>query len=291
MRTAVVTVTHGRHDHLRRQEELLYALSRRPDQRIVVAMNDPEIARIVRPDTVVVELNRAPARPGLPLAAARNTGAAAAIDAGAELLIFLDVDCLPGDQLVHFYERAASIDPDVDALYAGPVAYLPPPPPEGYDLGRLDDHDFHRARPAPAPGERHRGGDHRLFWSLSFATTAAVWSKIGGFDEQYQGYGAEDTDFAMLAQQAGVELTWVGGASAIHQWHPTASPPVHHLDDILRNGALFATRWGWWPMEGWLEQFEAQALIRSDGAGGWLRVDGHSSPDASGATSREKQSA
>jgi hypothetical protein len=116
---------------------------------------------------------------------------------------------------------------------------------------------------------------------------AEGWSKIGGFDEQYQGYGAEDTDFAMLAQQAGVELTWVGGASAFHQWHPTASPPVRHLDDILRNGALFATRWGWWPMESWLEQFEAQALIRSDGAGGWLEVDGHSSPAASGASSRE----
>ncbi len=58
MRTAVVTVSHGRHDHLRRQEQLLYAMSRRPDQRIVVAMNDPELARIVRPETVVVELNR-----------------------------------------------------------------------------------------------------------------------------------------------------------------------------------------------------------------------------------------
>jgi len=171
------------------------------------------------------------------------------------------------------------------------VAYLPPPPPEGYDLDRLGDHDFHHARPAPAPGQWHRGGDHRLFWSLSFATTAAVWSRIGGFCEQYQGYGAEDTDFAMMAQQAGVELTWVGGASAFHQWHPTASPPVHHLDDILRNGALFASRWGWWPMEGWLKQFAARDLIRPDGDAGWVRVDGESSPAASGASSREKQSA
>ena len=291
MRTAVITVSHGRHDHLERQEQLLYAMNRRPDQRLVVAMNDPELARIVRPETVVIEHNHAPFRRGLPLAAARNTGAAAAIHAGAELLIFLDVDCLPGDQLVHFYERAAAIDPAVDALYAGPVAYLPPPPPEGYDLGRLGDHDFHHARPAPAPGRWVRGGDHRLFWSLSFATTTAVWCRIGGFCERYQGYGAEDTDFAMLARQAGVELTWVGGAAAFHQWHPTSSPPVHHLDDILRNGALFASRWGWWPMEGWLKQFEARDLIRSDGDGGWVRVEGDYSPAASGASSREKKSA
>ncbi len=72
---------------------------------------------------------------------------------------------------------------------------------------------------------------------------------------------------------------------------PDLLAPGHHLDDILRNGALFASRWGWWPMEGWLEQFEALDLIRSDGDGGWVRVDGEYSPAASGASSREKKSA
>ena len=44
-------------------------------------------------------------------------------------------------------------------------------------------------------------------------------------------------------------------------------PPTRHLDDILRNGALFAERWGWWPMGGWLDGFEQLGLIERDGEG------------------------
>ncbi|MCW2811002.1 MAG: glycosyltransferase family 2 protein, partial [Friedmanniella sp.] len=121
-------------------------------------------------------------------------------------------------------------------------------------------------RPVPAPGQLTTGGDHRLFWSLSFATTAATWRRVGGFAEAYEGYGAEDTDFGCRARTAGVPLTWVGGAEAFHQWHPGESPPQNHLDDILRNGAIFARRWGWWPMEGWLAAFVERGLIRWDDA-------------------------
>ncbi|MEV8529436.1 DUF6381 family protein [Streptomyces sp. NPDC052000] len=81
-----------------------------------------------------------------------------------------------------------------------------------------------------------RHGDPRLFWSLSFALTAATWERVGGLCEDYTGYGAEDTDFAARATSRGVGLWWVGGAPAYHQYHPTHSPPVQHLDDILRDG-------------------------------------------------------
>ena len=39
--------------------------------------------------------------------AARNLGAQTAIDGGAELLIFLDVDCIPAPNMVGTYRRAA----------------------------------------------------------------------------------------------------------------------------------------------------------------------------------------
>ena len=59
-------------------------------------MDDPVLVEQLLADAEDLR-DRDPRRPpaGLPLAAARNVGAAAALTLGAELMIFLDVDCLP----------------------------------------------------------------------------------------------------------------------------------------------------------------------------------------------------
>jgi len=62
-----------------------------------------------------------------------------------------------------------------------------------------------------------------------------------------------NTVYNALSMHGCLGLGWVGGARAYHQHHPVSSPPVEHLDDILRNGRLFHERWGEWPMTGWLE--------------------------------------
>lgn len=279
MRTALITIAHGRHDHLRRQQQMI-GLSRSPiDDRVLVAIGDPDLAEVaaVHPvgchDATIVDVQADPA--GLPLAAARNAGAVAALRRGAELLIFLDVDCLPDPAMVGSYRQAAHHAELAGSLLCGPVAYLPQPPVGGYDLHRLREHPPHPARPTPKPGSWQVDGDPRLFWSLSFAVTARTWERVGGFEESYLGYGAEDTDFAFTARRNEVGLTWVGDALAFHQWHPTVTPPTHHLDDILRNGALFAHRWGRWPMEGWLSGFASQGLIEWDEtAQTWRRCAG-----------------
>ena len=167
----------------------------------------------------------------LPLARARNAGAQRALARGAERLVFLDVDCIPSRTLLERYVEVA-VD---DAVSCGTVGYLPPDPPEDSPRPRS------RTRPGRSPRDDEviRGGDHRLFWSLSFAITATAWRRVGGFSESYSGYGGEDTDFGQRARAAGLDLHWVGGADAYHQHHPVSDPPVEHLDDILRNGALF----------------------------------------------------
>lgn len=233
MRIALITIAQGRHVHLRRQQHMIGQSEHPIDTRVLVAIEDPAIGDVVADHPVdgvtstVVDMQCDPA--GLPLAAARN--------------------------------RHGDV---ANSLLCGPVAYLPPPPAGGYDIRRLRDYPPHPTRRTPDPGSWQVGGDPRLFWSLSFAVTAWTWEQVGGFDEGYLGYGAEDTDFAFTARKTGVGLTWVGGALAFHQWHPTITPPTHHLDDILRNGTLFARRWGRWPMEGWLSAFAAQGLIEWD---------------------------
>jgi len=268
MRTAVITLVAGRHPHLALQQRGLADGTRHPDHYIVVALDDPAVAEVVRDRSPAADLTMVPLAAGrLPLATARNIGARRALADDAELLVFLDVDCVPGPTLLDRYTETAGIAETAGdrALLCGTVAYLPPPPPKGYELDDLPElAPPHPGRPRPADGEILRGGDHRLFWSLSFALTADTWRHTGGFCEGYTGYGGEDTDFARTAAARGVNLWWVGGAPAYHQHHPVSHPPVEHLDDILRNGALFHQRWGTWPMENWLRDFARLGLIRHD---------------------------
>jgi GT2 family glycosyltransferase len=263
-RVAVVTVAHGRHAHLRLQSAGLRRSAVRPDLRVVVAMDDPGIATAAGPGATVIACDSGAAGgSGLPLAHARNAGAEYALRRGADVLIFLDVDCIPGEALVERYAQVCADGLPGAALFSGPVTYLPPPPAGGYRLDGLDAMTRpHPARPAPAAGELVVADDHDLFWSLSFAVSAPTWRLLGGFCEEYTGYGGEDTDFGAVARGRGVPLVWVGGAHAYHQHHPVSDPPIEHLHDIVANARIFHRRWNRWPMTGWLDAFERAGLIR-----------------------------
>ena len=272
MRISLVTIVHGRHEHLHQQLAGITRAGRGPDEHVIVAMGDPTVRTLVAgsaPNAQVLDVDVG-ASGELPLAAARNAGAAAAIASGTDLLVFLDVDCIPGPELFSWYLRAA-IDPaHSDAILCGPVSYLPARPESGYDLARLrSTASPHPGRPAPAPGQVLLARDRRLFWSLSFAVTVTTWARIGGFHTGYLGYGGEDTDFAEQAQAAGVGLRWVGGADTYHQHHPVSTPPTEHLHAIVRNARVFHERWGWWPMGGWLDAFAERGLVDHDAVDGW----------------------
>jgi N-acetylglucosaminyl-diphospho-decaprenol L-rhamnosyltransferase len=267
--TAIVTLaSHARIEHLRRQEEWIAAVA--PDAVRVVVQLDAEPDPVFGPGALHVP----PGADGFRLAAGRNRGAAEALARGADLLVFLDVDCLPHPEMLPTYEAAARRETaGRSELLCGPVTYLPegviPASPANASAHLAP----HAARPAPDAGvvQPATPADWDLFWSLSFACTAETWTGIGGFDERYEGYGGEDTDFAWRAREAGSNLHWVGGAHALHQYHATSKPPWQHLDDILRNGRLFASTWGRWPMLGWIEAFaDAGAVEQVDGD--WRRV-------------------
>jgi hypothetical protein len=262
-RLAVVTVVHGRHEHLQRQQRLISSGNRAPEEWVVVAMADPGLRSWQPASGVVPSVVTLDAEPAcLPLAAARNLGAARALGRDADVLVFLDVDCLPGLSALSAYASAARLDSAT--IWSGPVTYLAPGlADETLTTPWLVD-DPHPGRPAPAPGELITGAAPELFWSLSFGLSAAAWERSGGFHEGYVGYGAEDTDFAFQAVARGLKLGWVGSARAYHQYHATQDPPVQHLTSILRNARLFHQRWGSWPMEGWLSAFEELGLVERD---------------------------
>jgi N-acetylglucosaminyl-diphospho-decaprenol L-rhamnosyltransferase len=275
--TAVLTIVHGRHDHLRGQLVGLRASTSAPRWHVVAAMDDPGVRDVVADfsdgptRTVVVDVPLA-ADGELPLARARNTAAATAAGLGADVLVLFDVDCVPAAGTVAAYERAVTgVEGGFPHLFCGAVSYLP----AGIAVRTADDvlelpgrARPHPARPAPAAGEVVAAQESQwwLFWSLSFATTVRDWERFGGFCEEFRGYGGEDTDVAATVRAAGGTLSWVGGAEAFHQHHPTQDPPVQHVDAILRNAAVFHRRWGWFPMQGWLEEFRRTGLVTYDAA-------------------------
>jgi GT2 family glycosyltransferase len=277
-RLAVITLVRGRHAHLAEQVRGLRGQTRAPDSYVVVAVDDPAAHDVVRcaPLEACDLLTPAtPLRDGrMPLSTARNLGAATAVDAGAEHLVFLDVDCVPGPTLV---QRYAEVMGDASrgespVVWCGDVAYEPPPAPPGTnDPDRRPRH--HPARPPLAAGQVRTVDDLSLFWSLSFAVTARHFTVIGGFDEDYLGYGGEDTDFGQRLGRSGGALRFVGGAGTVHQYHPTATPPVQHVADIVANANTFAAKWGWWPMESWLEQFRDLGLVTRRPDGSWARSE------------------
>jgi GT2 family glycosyltransferase len=205
----------------------------------------------------------------LPLARARNALAAAA---AGEVLVFLDVDCVPAPSLLGAYAAALAAD---DALALGETRYLP----KGFVASGVDTAVLRRAaRPHPeraclfpAPGEVRRDARHDLFWSLNFAVRRATFAeRIGGFDESYRGYGIEDTDFARRAARADVRLAWIGGALAFHQHHEPTRLRPEGVPTLIANARRYRERWGEWPARGWLEELAAAGLLEWDEGAGRL---------------------
>jgi GT2 family glycosyltransferase len=254
MSISVLTLVRNRADHLAQLIEGLRRSDCRPDELIIVDMNsEPAVA--VRDLPFVSRIIRLPSKV-LQLAAARNAAAAAAT---GDQLLFLDVDCIAMRGLVA--TMTANLI-EHDALICAEVRYLGPADAradwEEADL--LKHSGGHPARRFPAAGVREIDNPG-LFWSLVFGIRRARFDALGGFDERFQGYGAEDTDFGFRARDAQLPVLFMGGPGAFHQHHASFDPPLQHFQDIVRNAQLFHEKWGIWPMEGWLGAFAKRGLV------------------------------
>lgn len=279
---SVLVITGGRDAHLARLIAGLERSARRPDQVVVVFMGQPDGA--VPPTDLPVTVGHVPADGGLPLAAARNRAAELAT---GEVLVFLDVDCIPAADTVGTLAAEVSTWMPVDSgtVVMGTPRYLRPgwvealaeagvaadpggpgrAPTDG-ELRRLSVPHHGRAHLEPGPSE-----EWHLVWTLVMAVVPEDLSRIGGFDEGFTGYGAEDTDLAFRARDAGCTLR-ISPAEVFHQHHGVMRPPLNHLEDILVNARRFRERYEVWPMDGWLRSFAELGLIRWDPEGETLEL-------------------
>ncbi len=254
---SVLTLARGRAEHLR---NVILGLARQttPPVELVIGVMQHDLYDDLPETGFPIRQIRVIARE-LPLARARNAVAAAAT---GEILIFLDVDCIPHPDLVADYAAQTRRG---DGLTMGELLYLPAGAAtdgwtvEGFDAVAVR----HSDRQGPPAEPRRRCEDYRCFWSLTFAMHRDDWAASGGFDERYEGYGGEDTDFGRTLHERGIPIWWIRGARAYHQHHAHCMPPIHHIPSILRNTELFASKWGHRTMEHWLYGFRMMGLIEN----------------------------
>ncbi|MFC0199276.1 glycosyltransferase family 2 protein [Paracoccus rhizosphaerae] len=254
-RVSALTIASGREAHLKNVIRGFQAQTHPPVELIIGVMQDADYTDLPQTDFPIRQIRVT--APELPLAAARNTVADAA---SGDVLIFVDVDCIPEPGLIAGYLQAME---GQWGLFMGEVLYLPKgATDDGLDFDRFAGVAVkHSDRQGPPARGIEACGDYRCFWSLNFAMHRSDWQASPRFDEAFTGYGGEDTDFGRALSVAGTPIWWIKGGRVYHQYHLHCMPPVHHLHSVLRNTEVFAAKWGHRTMEHWLYAFELMGLI------------------------------
>ncbi len=246
---SIVTIVKGRRKQLANLLLSIKASTIIPTDIQIVCMDEADSISI--PDGLNVNIQLMDDAHELPLAAARNMGVNATQTTN---VIFIDVDCIVSPTL--FANMLMNLQ--TENIIAAYPLYLQVVPDAGTYADLISIAVPHPAREHIPVGQPV---PHLQFWSLIFAIRKETYEKIGGFDESFTGYGAEDTDFAMMFHKAGIEQIFVTDY-VLHQYHDKHDPPLNHFDSIVENAKRYQQKWNVLPMQRWLKAFEAMDLIK-----------------------------
>lgn len=214
---------------------------------------------------------------------ARNAGARMA---AAPLLVFMDSGTLAGPRFLagHLAEHADAAAAGESAAVIGyTYGYRPFDPTPGLadaletlapqDLWQRyhDDPSFQDCR---HPEFASAGYDvHALplpwimFWTMNVSVGAAEFWRAGGFDETFQGWGAEDLDLGFRLYRQGARFRLGRDAWAIET--PHERDPASHAESVTRNALHMLTKspepalelnWAWFATGQWLREPNSSAL-------------------------------
>lgn len=249
---SVIIIFYGRHNHLLNTLQGLENGEEVPDEVILVEIGDCKLnLPEYNLDIHHVLLSDFDAS-SLPIATARNLGASMA---NFEVLAFLDVDCIPS---YNYIANIKNLEILPRALYMGQPMYLTKAVSNVQTFQFTKDAILHPHR--PNYNTITQTEDYGLFWSLCFFITSTLFFEIGGFDEDYTGYGAEDTDLSFKCKALGIPF-FLTPYKVYHQQHAFYRPPLKSITSIINNCNRFYKKWGIWAMANHLEKFNEAGYI------------------------------
>lgn len=266
--TALITTVRRQHDELLDQVSGFSLGADVPDFHVVVALADRTVSQGQLPitsDRWTTLISGLPTvRQQLPTARGLQLGIEQAVEAGAELLVLVDVTCIPGPRfLAQLHEHLEDAHHTGPTLWAPTVQRLGPPPPEGYEFTRLEEWVRSAPRqPQPLRPELEDAAvDPDTFSSPCLAISTADLKAAGGLCPDYVGGMGHDTDLAAAVTQAGGAVRLVPSASAYRQHQDPATPDAVHVAAATTDAHLFRERWGRWPRAPWLTELTEAGLI------------------------------
>lgn len=197
-----------------------------------------------------------------PAAAARARNAGAAVSVG-QLLIFLDDDMLPGPGFISAHLEAAGKFPGAVVVGACPVAGARRP--FSRMVTRWYAGQFDTMTAAAAAG--HTLTAFQVFTG-NLTVPRAIFEGIGGFDEQFEGYGGEDTDFGIRLVVARVPLRYAPSAVAAHRFGASWPVWINRVRALAAGTILLAEKHPGWAREFPAGQTDPSSVLRRRGA--WL---------------------
>jgi len=250
---SVIIIFHGRHPHLRNVLKGLENGRELPDEVILIEMDSEQLELPLYNLDInhILITDFDPLR--LPIAKTRNIGATLA---KFETLAFLDVDCVPS------YDYIADLrifDMAANSINMARPMYLDRPIVDVETFEFVKHAMEHPNRPKYQGTKQAQ--DYGLFWSLCFFMPSQLFFELGGFDETFTGYGAEDTDLAFKCQSRHIPL-YLTSHTVYHQQHAFMRPPLKSMESIVKNSNYFYSKWSIWPMANHLQKFNDLGFIK-----------------------------
>lgn len=225
-RVAILTVAHRQHAEVLHQIGAIALNTRPPDLHVLVAMADKALGLGKLPVTsdrweTTICTARTDLRKPLPIGAARNMAAATAIEAGCDVLVFLDPLLIPGPRfLAVAVDRACSGRHRSPVLWSGELRRLPPPDGPGQPIQSLEVLAAGVPNPQLLPLDYESVlTDPTSVVGGALVITAEGFRSTRGFSVDDAGTGDLDSAFAHDILTSGGTLVRFGGAPTYVQ-HP-----------------------------------------------------------------------